>query len=270
MGVESKYGLISKFSYCVLILYEIDSIQLTSSEFQSQEQHRKYHMFFSVRFNSNAICSNAYQSVKRTYVNCRCPRNTSTYTCERANKRTHRYIWHTNTNKPIHLSSKQLSNWIKNESNIGQWQLLHRNEYSIIWFITGTYQNISRMSKPPRSIFKYIMTNFFNSFRPRQIRGNLMGEDYFGNKYYEIPASARLGKRKPERWFEPAGDKEAFDRELTAEWESWLRGRRWVSIRRAQAIILMVFFELFQHRRADRWRTTTELCHYADEEDQCG
>lgn len=78
------------------------------------------------------------------------------------------------------------------------------------------------------NIFKYVLTHFLNSLRPRQIRGNLMGEDYFGNKYYEIPRNPALGKRKTERWFEPAGDKDAFDRELTAEWESWLRGRRFV------------------------------------------
>lgn len=62
--------------------------------------------------------------------------------------------------------------------------------------------------------------------KPRQIRGNLIGEDYFGNKYFEIPADPRIGKRRAERWFEPAGDREEFERELTAEWESWLRGRR--------------------------------------------
>lgn len=53
-----------------------------------------------------------------------------------------------------------------------------------------------------------------------------MGEDYFGNKYYEIPANPSIGKRKASRWFEPA-DKEAFDQERTAEWDAWLRGRRY-------------------------------------------
>lgn len=80
-----------------------------------------------------------------------------------------------------------------------------------------------------KNIFKYVFTNFINSLRPRQIRGNLIGEDYFGNKYYEIPRDPALGKRKAERWFEPAGDKDAFDRELTAEWQSWLEGRRYVT-----------------------------------------
>lgn len=78
---------------------------------------------------------------------------------------------------------------------------------------------------PKRDILKIIFQNFINSFRPRQIRGNFMGEDYYGNKYYEIPANPRSGKRNPSRWFEPK-DKEAFDQELTAEWEAWLRYRR--------------------------------------------
>uniref|UniRef100_A0A1A9ZDD4 NADH dehydrogenase [ubiquinone] 1 alpha subcomplex assembly factor 2 n=1 Tax=Glossina pallidipes TaxID=7398 RepID=A0A1A9ZDD4_GLOPL len=79
--------------------------------------------------------------------------------------------------------------------------------------------------KPKRDLIKIIFQNFFKSLRPKQFRGNYIGEDYFGNKYYEIPANPSIGKRKPSRWFEPA-DKEAFDQELTAEWEAWLRGRR--------------------------------------------
>ncbi|EDW36810.1 GL25860 [Drosophila persimilis] len=79
--------------------------------------------------------------------------------------------------------------------------------------------------KPTRDIFGIIFKNFWNSLRPRQFRGNYIGEDYFGNKYFEIPANPAIGKRKSSRWFEPA-DKDAFDQELTAEWEAWLRGRR--------------------------------------------
>lgn len=77
-----------------------------------------------------------------------------------------------------------------------------------------------------RSVFRFIWKNFVNSIRPRQIRGTFVGEDYFGNKYYEIPANPKIGKRRAERWFEPHGDRNAFEREKTAEWESWLRGRR--------------------------------------------
>ncbi|XP_044259578.1 NADH dehydrogenase [ubiquinone] 1 alpha subcomplex assembly factor 2 [Tribolium madens] len=82
------------------------------------------------------------------------------------------------------------------------------------------------MSQPPaRSIWKAVLTNFINSLRPRQIRGNLVGSDYFGNKYYEIPADPSIGKRKASRWFEPQ-KKDDFQQEMPAEWESWLRGRR--------------------------------------------
>lgn len=80
---------------------------------------------------------------------------------------------------------------------------------------------------PPRSIIKMIFGNFLNSFRPRQIRGTYMGEDYFGNKYYEIPANPSIGKRKASRWFEPI-DKDDFEQERTAEWDAWLRGRRYL------------------------------------------
>lgn len=86
------------------------------------------------------------------------------------------------------------------------------------------------MTKPPsRSILNMIFTNFWKSFRPRQITGNYMGDDYFGNKYYEIPANPSIGKRKASRWFEPV-NKIDFDQERTAEWDAWLRGRRYVPL----------------------------------------
>ena len=31
-----------------------------------------------------------------------------------------------------------------------------------------------------------------------------MGQDPFGNTYYEIPAQPELGKRKPSRWYNTA------------------------------------------------------------------
>ena len=83
------------------------------------------------------------------------------------------------------------------------------------------------MANPPsRDILKILFQTFLKSFRPRQIRGNFMGEDYFGNKYYEIPKDPESRKSRPARWFEPKDDKEKFDNELTAEWEAWLRFRR--------------------------------------------
>lgn len=70
---------------------------------------------------------------------------------------------------------------------------------------------------------KIIFQNFINSFRPRQTKGNLMGEDYFGNKFFEIPKAP--GRAKTARWFEPL-EKENHEQEMAAEWEAWLRGRR--------------------------------------------
>ncbi|XP_056645559.1 NADH dehydrogenase [ubiquinone] 1 alpha subcomplex assembly factor 2 [Diorhabda carinulata] len=82
------------------------------------------------------------------------------------------------------------------------------------------------MSQPQsRSIWAMIIRNFINSIKPRQFRGTLVGTDYFGNKYYEIPADPSVGKRRDSRWFTPP-KKDDFMQEMPAEWESWLRGRR--------------------------------------------
>lgn len=99
-----------------------------------------------------------------------------------------------------------------------------KNQYI---FRFKTNENPVKMSRGRETFFSIIFKNFTKSLRPRQRIGNFMGEDYFGNKYYEIPAQPQVGKRRPERWFVP-GDRrdESFDKELTAEWESWLRGRR--------------------------------------------
>lgn len=83
------------------------------------------------------------------------------------------------------------------------------------------------MSRANKTFITIIFQNFLKSLRPRQRIGNLMGEDYLGNKYYEIPPQPQIGKRRAERWFEPSGNMDKnFDNELTAEWESWLRHRR--------------------------------------------
>lgn len=52
-----------------------------------------------------------------------------------------------------------------------------------------------------------------------------MGEDHFGNKFFEIPPDPSVGRRKSSRWFEPK-EKEDFEQEMPAEWDAWLRGRR--------------------------------------------
>lgn len=78
------------------------------------------------------------------------------------------------------------------------------------------------------NVFAMIWKNFVKSIRPRQQTGNFMGEDYFGNRYFEIPVQEHSLKRRPERWFVPPGNNadKNFDVELTAEWQSWLRHRR--------------------------------------------
>ncbi|XP_023019620.1 uncharacterized protein [Leptinotarsa decemlineata] len=82
------------------------------------------------------------------------------------------------------------------------------------------------MAQPQgRSILAMIIRNFLNSLKPRQFRGTLIGSDYFGNKYYEIPSNPSVGKRRANRWFDPP-QKEDFMQEMPAEWEAWLRGRR--------------------------------------------
>nr|XP_021193558.2 NADH dehydrogenase [ubiquinone] 1 alpha subcomplex assembly factor 2 [Helicoverpa armigera] len=81
------------------------------------------------------------------------------------------------------------------------------------------------MSGPTRNVWAIVARNFINSFKPRQIRGNLMGKDYIGNDYFEIPADPSIGKRKPTRWYSPPKGQD-FQDPIPAEWESWLRGRR--------------------------------------------
>lgn len=82
------------------------------------------------------------------------------------------------------------------------------------------------MASNGRPLMKILFQTFINSFRPRQFKGNFMGEDYFGNKFYEIPKDLNRGKAKTSRWFEPP-EKENHEQEMAGEWESWLRGRRY-------------------------------------------
>ncbi|CAD6998464.1 NADH dehydrogenase [ubiquinone] 1 alpha subcomplex assembly factor 2 [Ceratitis capitata] len=105
--------------------------------------------------------------------------------------------------------------------------------------------------KPPqRDLIKIIFNNFINSLRPRQFKGNYIGEDYFGNKYYEIPANPSIGKRKASRYFVP-NRKEAFDQELTAEWEAWLRGRRDEPPTREELVRNLSIMEMKQRNAAE-------------------
>jgi NADH dehydrogenase [ubiquinone] 1 alpha subcomplex assembly factor 2 len=86
------------------------------------------------------------------------------------------------------------------------------------------------MASNGRPLMKILFQTFINSFRPRQLKGDFKGEDYFGNKFYEIPKDLSRGKSKTSRWFEPP-EKDNHEQEMTAEWASWLRGRRWVEWR---------------------------------------
>ncbi|CAH0405216.1 unnamed protein product [Chilo suppressalis] len=76
-----------------------------------------------------------------------------------------------------------------------------------------------------RHVWRIVLRNFFNSLKPRQIKGNNMGKDYIGNIYYEIPADPQRGKRKATRWYDPPKGLD-FQEPLPSEWESWLRMRR--------------------------------------------
>ncbi|KYM96096.1 PREDICTED: mimitin, mitochondrial isoform X2 [Cyphomyrmex costatus] len=75
-----------------------------------------------------------------------------------------------------------------------------------------------------RGVLKIMWNSFVSSLKPRFARRKLIGEDYYGTKYYEedIRYSAR---KRPPRSFVPV-NKDDFEQELPAEWEAWLRYRR--------------------------------------------
>lgn len=75
-----------------------------------------------------------------------------------------------------------------------------------------------------RGVFKLIWKNFISSLKPQYYRRKLVGEDYYGTKYYEEEIRNSSRKRPP-RYFVPV-NKDDFEQEKPAEWESWLRYRR--------------------------------------------
>ncbi|XP_015511110.1 NADH dehydrogenase [ubiquinone] 1 alpha subcomplex assembly factor 2 isoform X1 [Neodiprion lecontei] len=79
--------------------------------------------------------------------------------------------------------------------------------------------------KPTRGVFQTIWKHFIESVKPRRFRGDLVGTDHFGTKYYETPLHSTSSKKKPPRYFEPV-NKDDFQQEVPAEWEAWLRYRR--------------------------------------------
>lgn len=89
-----------------------------------------------------------------------------------------------------------------------------------IIFISYSDNNMAK----ERGIFKLIWKNFIASLKPQYFRRKLVGEDFYGTKYYEeeIRNSSRT---RPPRYFVPV-NKNDFEQEKPAEWESWLRYRR--------------------------------------------
>lgn len=79
------------------------------------------------------------------------------------------------------------------------------------------------MSGKQRGLFQMIFRDFLASITPTFTRRKLVGEDFFGTKYYEIPRSSTSRFKKPARYFQPVND---FDQEIPPEWEAWLRHRR--------------------------------------------
>ncbi|XP_068224260.1 NADH dehydrogenase [ubiquinone] 1 alpha subcomplex assembly factor 2 [Palaemon carinicauda] len=76
-----------------------------------------------------------------------------------------------------------------------------------------------------RGLIREIFKHFTASFKPRQ-NGVYMGDDYFGNKYYEIPADPSRGKRNPKRFYVSPVDMRYDQDNMPAEWDAWLRYRR--------------------------------------------
>ncbi|XP_050546323.1 NADH dehydrogenase [ubiquinone] 1 alpha subcomplex assembly factor 2 [Daktulosphaira vitifoliae] len=77
---------------------------------------------------------------------------------------------------------------------------------------------------PPkeRRLWKIVFNNFLNSLKSKPIERPI-GVDEQGNKYFEIPADPRGGRRLPKRWFVPINEEIGVP---TPEWSQWLRGRR--------------------------------------------
>lgn len=75
-----------------------------------------------------------------------------------------------------------------------------------------------------RGVLKILWNSIISSMKPRFARRKLMGEDYYGTKYYEEEIRYSSRKRPP-RYFVPI-NKDDFTQELPAEWEAWLRYRR--------------------------------------------
>lgn len=78
------------------------------------------------------------------------------------------------------------------------------------------------MSGKERGLLRIILKNFIASFK--STRHKLIGEDYYGTRYYEIENPRSTRKNSP-RYFVPV-NKNDDTQEVPAEWEAWLRYRR--------------------------------------------
>ncbi|CAM1300056.1 Uncharacterised protein g2600 [Pycnogonum litorale] len=76
-----------------------------------------------------------------------------------------------------------------------------------------------------RDVLKVIWQNFVRSLSKPKFTANKIGEDKFGNTYFEIPADPSRGKRFPRRWFQTV-DQENYLQEIPVEWEAWIRNKR--------------------------------------------
>ncbi|CAK9794701.1 hypothetical protein ANTPLA_LOCUS81 [Anthophora plagiata] len=81
------------------------------------------------------------------------------------------------------------------------------------------------MTAKGRGIFQMIWRDFVASMKLGSAKTKLIGEDYYGTKYYETSIRKGSAKRFPSRYFEPI-NKDDFEQEIPAEWEAWLRYRR--------------------------------------------
>jgi len=73
-----------------------------------------------------------------------------------------------------------------------------------------------------RRLWKIVFDNFLKSLKPKA-KETPIGSDAQGNKYFEIPADPRGGRRLPRRWFVPVNEETGVP---SPEWSQWLRGRR--------------------------------------------
>lgn len=80
------------------------------------------------------------------------------------------------------------------------------------------------MARNERGVISMIFRDFIKSLTSKTGDAKLIGEDFYGTKYYETPPRAGSYKRAA-RHFEPVTENN-YEQEMPAEWEAWLRHRR--------------------------------------------